>query len=151
MAHVDAQLDKVASCANKLEAGIRSSEVADRLAPVEGAKLDVAVAYSIASLFYVMQNIQGQTGDKFPIQSELARIKEHVKQINAHAAATTAAAGGAATTASSSAAGASAAAPAAQLNKEASKRVISHHLSSSDKPSSADQSQQQQKKKKKRN
>ena len=150
---LDVQLAKCSKSADQLRSALRSNEVADRLASVEGAKLNVAVAFAIASLFYVSQNLHGKTGDaNKPIQSELARIKDHVKQINAHAA--EAVADDAAATAAIAAgaggdedcAAAATVGPAVHVNKEASKRIISHHLSSEDKPSSEQQKKKKQKK-----
>ena len=52
------------------------------LAPLEEAKLSVALAYSAASLFYMLQNASGQDASKHPINtSELAGVKQYVGQL----------------------------------------------------------------------
>ncbi len=119
VAQVETQLKTLGENVNKLSSSIRSGEVGTKLDPIEGAKLNVTAAYAVASLFYILQNLQGQTSDMFPIQTELARIKGHVQKINDHSKAATA-----------KSTSVAAPAPAVKLNKDAATRVISHHLSS---------------------
>lgn len=114
ISNIDTQVSSISDHVNLLVSGIKSDNIPDRLGSIEGAKLNVSAAYAVASLFYVLQNLQGQTSEKFPIQSELARIKDHVKKINEVASSGT-------TPVSNRS---------VVVDKEASRRVIAHHLTS---------------------
>jgi len=52
------------------------------LSPLTEAKLNVALAYSAASLFYALQNAKGEDGSKHPIHtSELAGMRKYVQEL----------------------------------------------------------------------
>jgi len=56
-------------------------ECAVELSPLEEAKLSVSLAYSVASLYFTLQNAKGEDSTKHPIQNELNGIRGYVKQI----------------------------------------------------------------------
>jgi TATA-binding protein-associated factor Taf7 len=62
----------------------KRSELSKSLSALEDAKLSVALAYSAASLFYVLQNVSGGEGDggsTHGVQRELKGIKDYVAKI----------------------------------------------------------------------
>lgn len=58
------------------------SELIQQLSSLEGAKLQAALAFMLASLFYMKMNICGKDLTKHPIHDELSRIKTFVAQLN---------------------------------------------------------------------
>lgn len=58
------------------------SDVLGDLTALEGAKLQVAIAFTLASLFYVNANLKGKDLSAHPIHEELSRIKSFVAQLN---------------------------------------------------------------------
>lgn len=43
---------------------------------IEAAKLDVTLAYGLASLYYILLNSKGQNSSDHPVKEELGRIKK---------------------------------------------------------------------------
>jgi exosome complex protein LRP1 len=58
------------------------SELIEQLTALEGAKLQVALAFSLATLFYIKMNVSGKDLTSHPIHDELNRIKSFVAQLN---------------------------------------------------------------------
>ena len=56
-------------------------ECAAELSPLEEAKMSVSLAYSVASLYFSLQNAKGEDAAQHPIQKELSGIRGYVKQI----------------------------------------------------------------------
>jgi hypothetical protein len=56
-------------------------EIVESLTPLESAKFDVAVAYNIASLYYVLLRAKGVSQQSHPIKAELDRIKGYVLRL----------------------------------------------------------------------
>mmetsp|Transcript_19933 Transcript_19933/g.20046 ORF Transcript_19933/g.20046 Transcript_19933/m.20046 type:complete len:134 (+) Transcript_19933:103-504(+) len=56
--------------------------VEEQLSNLESTKLNVALAYSIASLYYSMLKSKGSSIANHPIKSDLSRIKSYVDRIN---------------------------------------------------------------------
>ena len=56
--------------------------VSENLNELEGAKVEVALAFTLATLFYVKMNTHGMDVSAHPIHEELKRIKTFVAQIN---------------------------------------------------------------------
>jgi len=82
-----ASLDQLSSTLVAVDAA--TSELTERsyddcaaaLSPLEEAKLSVSLAYSVASLYFTLQNAKGEDTSQHPIQTELNGIRGYVKQI----------------------------------------------------------------------
>lgn len=57
-------------------------EIIEELSSLEGAKLQVAIAFTLASLFYIKMNVCGKDLVNHPIHDELNRVKSFVSQLN---------------------------------------------------------------------
>ncbi|CAM9740629.1 unnamed protein product, partial [Phaeothamnion confervicola] len=64
-------------------ARLSREEVIACVSPHESAKLNVAVAYGLSSLFYMYLKTQGVAPAEHPVRNELGRIQEYVKRLNA--------------------------------------------------------------------
>jgi hypothetical protein len=58
------------------------SAIVQELTALEGAKVQVALAFTLASLVYVKMQLQGRDVSKHPIHEEIARIKSFVGKLN---------------------------------------------------------------------
>lgn len=87
-----AQLEAVQKASKKIEEAfeqISSSDFDDlnaHLSCIESAKLNISMAFGIASVYYALTRTQGSCNDtgkrsEHPIQLELTRIKEYVARI----------------------------------------------------------------------
>eukprot|EP01041_Mallomonas_annulata_P000393 gene393-713_t len=54
----------------------------EQLSSLESAKLNVSLAYGLASLYYVLLRSKGAPTTEHPIRSDLSRIKTYVDRIN---------------------------------------------------------------------
>ena len=57
--------------------------VANSVDNLEAAKLDVTLAYGLASLYYILLNSKGKNSTDHPVKEELGRIKKYVDRIKA--------------------------------------------------------------------
>mmetsp|Transcript_19898 Transcript_19898/g.28604 ORF Transcript_19898/g.28604 Transcript_19898/m.28604 type:complete len:129 (+) Transcript_19898:67-453(+) len=55
--------------------------VQQQLSPLEHAKLNVGVAYSLASLLYISLKAKGVAASDHPVKEDLSRIKKYVEKI----------------------------------------------------------------------
>jgi hypothetical protein len=78
--HLSANLLAVDAATQELE-DHTYSECSAELSPLEDAKLSVSLAYSVASLFFTLQNASGIDATKHQIQSELSGIKSYVMKL----------------------------------------------------------------------
>jgi exosome complex protein LRP1 len=79
----ESSLEEVAANFAKLRQLSSSyDEVTQQLRPLESAKLKVSVAYSIASLQFILLQMRGGVMAQHPIQDDISRIKECVQTIN---------------------------------------------------------------------
>lgn len=93
----------------------------DQLTSIEKAKLDVGVAYSLASLLYMTLKSQGVPATSHPIKDDLNRIKKYVEKIKEMEQQSTA--GSADATSERK----------VVVNSTAAKRVVSHQIGSTKK------------------
>eukprot|EP01039_Chlorochromonas_danica_P001291 gene1289-1409_t len=77
------RLDGIDQATQVLESFSSLDSVESQLSKHEAAKFDVALAYSLATLYFVEMNIQGKDTKNHPIQEILRRIKGYVAQVNA--------------------------------------------------------------------
>lgn len=87
-------------------------EIETSCPPIENAKLNVGLAYTLASLYYISLRLKGISTKEHPIQNDINRIKLNAAEINK------------ASVESESIS------KKTSVNVEASKRVISHELKS---------------------
>lgn len=59
------------------------SDVRRVLNPLERAKLDVSLAYTLGSLLYVLQKVKGEKLSK-DLQDELNRLKTYIETVKSH-------------------------------------------------------------------
>jgi exosome complex protein LRP1 len=62
---------------------ISRAEAKANLSPAEAAKLNVALAYTCASLFYMYLKARGADVESHPVKAELERIKRYVARLKA--------------------------------------------------------------------
>lgn len=77
------RLDGIDQATQVLESFPSLDSVESQLSKHEAAKFNVALAYSLATLYFVEMNIQGKDTKSHPIQEILRRIKGYVAQVNA--------------------------------------------------------------------
>ncbi len=78
---LSASLEEIDSATLCLE-DCAAEDVTDNLLPIEDAKLNVSLAYSAASLFYMLQNVEGKDGTTHQIYtSELSEIRSYVSKL----------------------------------------------------------------------
>ena len=90
-------------------------EIETSCPPIESAKLNVGLAYTLASLYYISLRLKGRSTKEHPIQKDINRIKVNAAEINK--------ASGENESSSKK----------TIVNVEATKRVISHELKSNNK------------------
>ena len=78
---VQASLNEVAMNVSKLDT-FQYDKIIDRLKPLESAKLKVALAYSLASLQFIMLQHRGEDIRMHPVQEDITRIKGYVQEVN---------------------------------------------------------------------
>jgi exosome complex protein LRP1 len=114
-------LHTIEDCMNHLLEDNCYERCYDQLASIEKAKLDVGIAYGLASLLYITLKSQGMPATSHPIKDDLNRIKKYVEKIKEVEQQEP---------------------PAAKderkvtVNPTAAKRVISHQIGSKKKPKS---------------
>ena len=113
---VRAKLDEVKSLTGAYFNGHDSLDsVTEGMEAVTAGKLNVALAFGLASLYFVMLNASGKsnrgTEAGHPIMSEIGRIKQYVQRVNALEAKMR---------------GEAPAAPVLRVDKEAASRIVSH-------------------------
>jgi exosome complex protein LRP1 len=74
-------LNTIEDCMNHLLEDNRYEKCYDQLASIEKAKLDVGVAYGLASLLFITLKSQGMPASDHPIKDDLNRIKKYVAKI----------------------------------------------------------------------
>jgi len=57
-------------------------DISEELNHLDGAKLNVSLAFGVASLYYTLLNVKGGESADHPVHSELNRIKKHVQKLN---------------------------------------------------------------------
>jgi hypothetical protein len=65
----------------KLVDNLKLQQASNELSPIELAKLQTALAFALASVFYVQRNIKGQEVVGHAINDDISRIKSLVGQI----------------------------------------------------------------------
>eukprot|EP01125_Pyxidicula_operculata_P021263 TRINITY_DN811_c0_g1_i1.p1 TRINITY_DN811_c0_g1~~TRINITY_DN811_c0_g1_i1.p1 ORF type:complete len:189 (+),score=43.94 TRINITY_DN811_c0_g1_i1:693-1259(+) len=60
---------------------VELKELMSRLTPFEGAKLNIAMAYTLCSLFYMYLKTQGISPADHPVMEELQRVKSYIQKI----------------------------------------------------------------------
>ena len=60
----------------------RLDELCEQLRPLESAKLKVSMAYALASLQFILLQLQSTDTKHHPIHDDLSRIRESVQTIN---------------------------------------------------------------------
>ena len=119
---VNSKLDDIRSLTETYFSGQESLEtMTESMEAVSAGKLDVALAFGLASLYFVMLNANGKsnrgTDAGHPIISEIGRIKQYVQRVNALEAKLR----GEPVISSAS----------LRVDKEAASRIVAHNLSSS--------------------
>ena len=56
-------------------------DVIPKLEPLENAKLNVAISYSLNSLFYMYLKTQGSNPNNHPVKQDLERVKRYMEKI----------------------------------------------------------------------
>lgn len=79
--NVKKSLERIDDCIYPLE-NLSYAEVCSQLKAIEAVKLDVSMAFSIASLYYVSLCVKGVNTQNHPIKDELNRIKGYVEKIS---------------------------------------------------------------------
>lgn len=87
-------------------------EIETSCPPIENAKLNVGLAYTLASLYYISLRLKGISTKEHPIQKDINRIKLNAAEINKASSEN------------------ESSLKKTTVNVEASKRVISHELKS---------------------
>ncbi|KAJ3447580.1 sun-cor steroid hormone receptor co-repressor [Anaeramoeba flamelloides] len=70
-------------CEKTLEQMLTNSlpEITENLEPLEQAKLNMSIAYTINSLYFMYLKTQGIDPKKHPVKKELERVKLYIKKI----------------------------------------------------------------------
>ncbi|KAJ3425919.1 sun-cor steroid hormone receptor co-repressor [Anaeramoeba flamelloides] len=70
-------------CENTLEQMLKHSlpEITENLEPLEQAKLNMSIAYTINSLYFMYLKTQGIDPKNHPVKKELERVKLYIKKI----------------------------------------------------------------------
>ena len=80
--------DVLEKCLNGLQQDMKRlsphhlDELCEELRPLESAKLKVSMAYSLASLQFILLQLQGTDTQYHPIHDDLSRIRDSVQTIN---------------------------------------------------------------------
>lgn len=98
MSNVTSSIEAIERDINKLTSKGDLASLTDQLTSLEGAKIEVATAFTLATMMYMVLKVQGvdcgqkqkhsqQQEHEHPIHMELKRIKEYVGRVNKAAAA----------------------------------------------------------------
>ena len=77
----DIGLENIDKCLSQLTSH-SFEETCEKLSPLESAKLKISLAYGLASLQYIILQLENKNDDIQLIKDEISRVKDYVQNVN---------------------------------------------------------------------